>query len=145
MTDRWENIHEPGTVEYRLVKLANTHHNGIADGDDIVSVCNQLKAARGLLIRAEREADETPITKEWLVSVGGVVRCDNGVRMDVEFAHPVWEISAWVHASHDLPDRPVRLSVIRRRGLAPEIQNLPVPTRGTFRTAMRMLNIEVKE
>jgi hypothetical protein len=101
----------------------------------------QARALADLLIRAEREADPTPLNADWLLSVGGEGSVEYKGIYDVLFDHPDFEVVMEFRPRYgNVPHMVLRetyemVSKIR----------ISVPTRGAFRTAMRMLGIKLTE
>jgi hypothetical protein len=89
------------------------------------------------------EHDPTPLDAEWLLSVGGFIEYPgDDLREIVEFTADGWEMLRVV-----FPKLP-RMSpcvVARRANKLTKLDGLDVPTRGAFRTAMRMLGIRLTE
>lgn len=101
-----------------------------------VAFCMANKALADILIRGEREADETPIDAAWLVSLGGDERGGDA------FTRRFFFNASNVQFMVDLygPDGSYGMLSDRDAGIF-----ITVSTRGTFRTAMRMLGIDIKE
>jgi len=83
------------------------------------------------------ENDPTPIDKSWLVSIGGDIRKDFEYRVSVFFRSNngcSLYVSWCPDDKKSIPELKYGLSYV-----------VPVPTRGTFRTAMRLFGIEIEE
>lgn len=87
------------------------------------------------------EHDPTPLDAEWLVSVGG------------EKEYPGDDLREIVHIPADgvewvrvvFPKTLDRKPLFGVRVAFGQVWSIPVPTRGTFRTAMRLFGIEIEE
>jgi hypothetical protein len=89
------------------------------------------------------EHDPTPLDAEWLVSVGGFIEYPgDDLREIVEFTADGWEMLRVVFPK--LPGMSPCV-VARRTNKLTKLDGLDVPTRGAFRTAMRMLGIKLAE
>lgn len=101
-----------------------------------------------LLIRAEREADPTPIDVEWLVRLGGEVYHHNESIITVLMPTPddTW-LGIQVEWNPAYPEVIPSLNAVQDKKAqnAQETVGMLVPTRGTFRTAMRVLGIKIEE
>jgi hypothetical protein len=93
-------------------------------------------AIADLMIQAEREADPTPLDAEWLVSVGG--ECYGG-QDGLFFKSP--GDHQWFRV--DSVESQLALYCPGKIKFVTAV--IPVPTRGAFRTAMRMLGIQLPE
>lgn len=97
----------------------------------------QARGVAALLIRAEREADPTPLDVAWLVSMGGEIVKNLDYLISVAFKITGKSDISVVWCPDD------RRSIQELSyGL---LYKIPVPTRGAFRTAMRVLGITIEE
>ena len=106
------------------------------------------RALAELLIRAEREADPKPIDAEWLESIGGTTIDNNESVVKVEFEPPriTWfQMYVEWHPfdSTSIPQFYAAQDSVELNAV--EAIGVNVPTRGTFRTAMRLLGITIEE
>ena len=99
------------------------------------------RALAELLIRAEREADPTPLDAEWLVSVGGEGSVEYKGIVDVLFDHPEFEVVVEFRPRYSKTPHAVLKEIYETLSKI----RIPVPTRGTFRTTMRLLGITIEE